>query len=90
MNIRSLLEPKVDVDGVFDFADLAERFGNIDCFLTEQKSKENLVELSEPALEGIIADVDIHIGVDEIGVLKHQIKRAMCGAEDQIKNFYTI
>lgn len=84
----SLLEPKVDVDGAFDFADLAERFGNIDCLLTEQKSKENLVELSEPALEGIIADVDIHIGVDEIGILKHKIERAMCGAEDQIKKCF--
>lgn len=88
LNIMSLLEPKVDVDGAFELADMAERFGNIDCFLTEQKSKENLVELSEPALEGIIADVDIHIGVDEIGILKHQIERAMCGAEDQIKKCF--
>lgn len=88
LNITSMLEPKFDVDDVFDFADLAERLGNIDCFLMEQKNKENLVELDEPALEGIIADVDIHIGVDEIRLLKHQIEKAMCGAEDKIKKCF--
>lgn len=81
----SLLESKVNEDCAFDFADLAKRFGNINCFLTEQKTKDNLAELAEPALESIIADVDIHIGMDEIGILKQHIKRVTCGAEDQIK-----
>lgn len=64
----------------YDYVDLAERFKTLNIFLNEQELTENF---DEPDLSDFIANIDIYIGIDEIGIVQNRIKEMMYGPRDQ-------
>lgn len=80
-NIKLMLEPKANTNEINDFAGLAERLKSHNSYLN---AADNNDINDAPALDGVISNVDIHIGVDEIGNLKNRIEEMMCGGKDQM------
>lgn len=80
-NIKLMLDPKANVNDIYDFAGLAERLKSHNSYLNAADNNEIN---DAPALHGVISNVDIHIGVDEIGNLKNRIEEMMCGGKDQM------
>lgn len=81
-NIKLMLDPEVKTNDIYSFAGLAERLKSLNSFLNAADDNENADEFE---ILGVISNVDIHIGVDEIGNLKSRIEEMMCGGGDHLK-----
>lgn len=73
-NIKLMLDPKAKTNDIYSFAGLAERLKSLNSFLNAADDNENA---DESAINGIISNVDIHIGVDEIGNIKNRFEEMM-------------
>lgn len=80
-NIKMMLDPKANTNEIYDFAGLAERLKSLNSYLNAADDNENA---DESSIQGIISNVDIHIGVDEIGNLKNRIEEMMREGGDQL------
>lgn len=81
-NIKLMLDPKAKTNDIYSFAGLAERLKSLSSFLNAADDNENADEFE---ILGVISNVDIHIGIDEIGNLKSRIEEMMCGGGDHLK-----
>lgn len=81
-NIKLMLDPKANTNDIYDFAGLAERLKSLNSYLNAADDNENA---DESSINCIISNVDIHIGVDEIGNLKNRIEELMHEGGDHIK-----
>lgn len=79
-NIEAMLDLGDSTTDGYDYVDLAERFKTLNIFLNEQELTENF---DEPDLSDFIANIDIYIGIDEIGIVQNRIKEMMYGPRDQ-------
>lgn len=80
-NIKLMLDPKAKTNDIYSFAGLAERLKSLNSFLNAADDNENA---DESAINGIMSNVDIHIGVDEIGNLKNRIEEMMHEGGDHV------
>lgn len=84
IDISKVLETKDGDDArKLEIAGLRARLTSTDIFIKRVLQEEHV---DEPALQGLISHVDIHIGIDEIGKLKCSIKRQMSGTKDDLEN----
>lgn len=77
-----MLDPKANTNDIYDFAGLAERLKSLNSYLNAADDNENA---DESSINCIISNVDIHIGVDEIGNLKNRIEELMHEGGDHLK-----
>lgn len=80
IDIKLLLDPKIVSHETIrhELAGLAERLERTDIFINAIDAEEHV---DDCALQGLISNVDIHIGVDQLGNLKSRIKSLMSGGE---------
>lgn len=83
IDISKVLETKDEDDALeLEIAGLQARLKSTDIFIKKVLQEEHV---DEPALQGLVSHVDIHIGIDEIGKLKCSIKRQMIGKKDNLE-----
>lgn len=76
-----MLDLKVNINEIYDFVGLVERLKSFNSYFNVVDDNENVDEFF---IQGIILNVDIYIGVDEIGNLKNCIEEMMCEGGDQL------
>lgn len=80
LNIEAMVDLGDSTTDGYDYVDLAERFKTLNLFLNEQELTENF---DEPDLSDFFANIDIYIGIEEIGIVQNRIKEMMYGPRDQ-------
>lgn len=81
INLKKTIDPKVKShDSIrHDLAGLAEKLEKTVIFIDAVDDEEHV---DESTLKGLLSNVDIHIGVSELGNLKSRIKILMSGGEE--------
>lgn len=82
INLKNTLDPKVKSSHDtlrHDLAGLAEKLEKTVIFIDAVDDEEHV---DESTLQGLLSNVDIHIGVSELGNLKSRIKILMSGGEE--------
>lgn len=82
INLKNMLDPKVKSSHDtlrHDLAGLAEKLEKTVIFIDAVDDEEHV---DESTLQGLLSNVDIHIGVSELGNLKSRIKILMSGGEE--------
>lgn len=81
INLKKTLEPKgTPCDAIrHELAGLSDRLQKTAIFLDAVDDEEHV---DEATLQGLISNVDIHIGVDQLGNLKSRIKTLMSGGKE--------
>lgn len=81
INLKKIPEPKITPNDTLrhELAGLAERIQRTVIFIDAVDDEEHV---EEATLQGLISNVDIHIGVDQLGNLKSRIKTFMSGGKE--------
>lgn len=76
-----MLDLKIKINDIYSFVGLVERLKSFNSFFNVVDDNENVDEF---VINGIILNVDIYIGVDEIGNFKNCIEEMMCEGGDYV------